>query len=169
MVRNLIVRVMMLVFLIMAGSVSGALAQNVAPYLADLRQYPISDRSVGQFLEGIKAEKKASADALASLGQGNADAGALGSLMKCLGAGSLLEMGGCGGNMAGEKSPQEQASGLEDRVYEGLKQRFWIFFDGTAAERKAQFSASELAVLEKHRQALAAYREMFQSPHPTGA
>lgn len=145
-------------------------AQELPEYLNDLKAHRITEATITQFLKGIAAEKQANAAALENLGKGNTGMGAIGSLMKCMptpGAEpDLTKMGQCGGEMADEKSAQQRASGLEDDVFEGMKQRFWIYFDGKPAEKKAQFSAAELGVIEKHRGDLAAFRDQYVSPHP---
>lgn len=145
-------------------------AQELPEYLNDLKVHRITEATITQFLKGIAAEKQANAAALENLGKGETGMGALGSLMKCMPAPGaepdLTKMGQCGGGMADEKSPQQKASGLEDEVFAAMKQRLWIYFDGKPAEKKAQFSATELAAIEKHRGDLAAYRDQYVSPHP---
>lgn len=145
-------------------------AQEVPQYLIDLKQHPITEATIAKFLKGIAAEKQANAAALENLAKGNTGMGAIGSLMKCMPTPGAepdpAKMGACGADMADDKSPQQQASGLEDEVFEAMKQRFWVFFDGTPAQKKGQFSAAELAAIEKHRGALAAYREQYYSPEP---
>lgn len=159
-----------LIGLVLTVQASPLAAQELPEYLNDLKVHRITAATITQFLMGIAAEKQANAAALESLGKGETGMGALGSLMKCMPAPGaepdLTKMGKCGGEMADDKSPQQRASGLEDEVFEALKQRLWIFFDGKPAEKKAQFSAAELAVIEKHRGDLAAFRDQYVSPHP---
>lgn len=156
--------------LLLAATPRPVHGQEVAAYLNDLKVHRITEATITQFLKGIAAEKQANGAALEGLGKGETGMGALGSLMKCMptpGAEpDLAKMGKCGGGMADEKSPQQRASGLEDEVFEGMKQRLWLYFDGKPAERKAQFSAAELAVIEKHRGELAGFRDQYLSPHP---
>lgn len=146
--------------------------QEAAEFLAELKEFKITDANLGQFLKGLEAEKKANSAALDGLGKGDVSNMSIGSLLKCLPGGNsqpnMVAMGQCGGTLADEKSPQEKASGLDDRVYEGMKQRLWIYFDGSAADRKAQFSAAEVAALEKRKRDLQNYRDQYFSPYPDG-
>lgn len=155
----------------LGGRVPSLAAQDVAAYLSDLKQHPVTEASVARFLKGIEAEKQANARALAALGSGRpGGTGAIGGLLDCLPKEGqpvdMAKMGQCGGGLASDSSAQQRASGLEDDVFEGMKQRLWIYFDGTATERRAQFTPAELAVLTKHRDRLVAYRELYVNPHP---
>lgn len=156
--------------LVLAMQARPLAAQELPEYLDDLKEHRITETTITQFLKGIVAEKEANAAALERLSKGQTGMGAMGSLMRCMptpGAEpDLTRMGQCGGDMADEQSPQQRASGLEDEVFEAMKQRLWIYFDGKPAEKRAQFSAAELAVIEKHRGELAAFRDRYVSPHP---